>query len=140
MLKPCQNKMGVYICNQYETVYICNCNHSHKKWYGLEIWSIKLQFLLIYKNMLESIATAIVSAQQNTKTRKATTQTALFLIWLTFLAMIEEIRTQTEKEKFILLKNITLTENCFVANIFHEFPELIFHELMFWPYVFPTKN
>ena len=54
--------------------------------------------------------------------------------------MIEEIRTQTEREKFILLKNITMTKNWLAASIFREFPELIFNELMFWPYVFPTKN
>ena len=32
--------------------------HSHKKKHGLEIWAVKLRFLLIYENMLKSIATA----------------------------------------------------------------------------------
>ena len=31
--------------------------HSHKKKHSLEIWAVKLRFLLIYENMLKSIAT-----------------------------------------------------------------------------------
>ena len=34
------------------------CDHSHKKKHSLEIWAVKLRFLLIYENMLKSIATA----------------------------------------------------------------------------------
>ena len=33
-------------------------SHSHKKKHSLEIWVVKLRFLLIYENMLKSIATA----------------------------------------------------------------------------------
>ena len=33
-------------------------NHSHKKKDSLEIWTVKLRFLLIYENMLKSIAKA----------------------------------------------------------------------------------
>ena len=33
-----------------------------------------------YKNMLKSMQRAVVSGQQNKKTRRATTQTTLFLI------------------------------------------------------------
>ena len=32
-------------------------HHSHKKWNSLEIRVVKLRFLLIYENMLKSIAT-----------------------------------------------------------------------------------
>ena len=32
--------------------------HSHKKKHGLEIWAVKLRFLLIYENMLKRIAAA----------------------------------------------------------------------------------
>ena len=32
-------------------------NHSHKKRHSLEMWAVKLRFLLIYENMLKSIAT-----------------------------------------------------------------------------------
>ena len=33
-------------------------NDSHKKKHSLEIWAVKLWFLLIYENMFKSIATA----------------------------------------------------------------------------------
>ena len=33
-------------------------DHSHKKKHSLEIWAVKLRFLLSYENMLKSIATA----------------------------------------------------------------------------------
>ena len=33
-------------------------DRSHKKSYSPEIWAVKLRFLLIYENMLKSIATA----------------------------------------------------------------------------------
>ena len=32
--------------------------HSQKKFHSLEIWKVKLRFLVIYENMLKSIATA----------------------------------------------------------------------------------
>ena len=45
-----------------KTMHIPNCLHtsihSHKKYDSLEIWVVKLRFLLIYENMLKSIATA----------------------------------------------------------------------------------
>ena len=45
-----------------KTMHIPNCLHalihSHKKYDRLEIWVVKLRFLLIYENMLKSIATA----------------------------------------------------------------------------------
>ena len=31
---------------------------SHKKKHSLELWAVKLRFLLIYENLLKSIATA----------------------------------------------------------------------------------
>ena len=37
--------------------------------------------------------------------------------------MIEEIKTQTEKEIFIIVKNIVLTKNWFAVSNFREFPE-----------------
>ena len=33
-------------------------NHSHKKRHSLEMWAVKLRFLLIYENMLKCITTA----------------------------------------------------------------------------------
>ena len=32
--------------------------HSHKKKHSLELWAVKLRFVLIYENLLKSIATA----------------------------------------------------------------------------------
>ena len=58
----------------------------------------KLRFLLIYENMLKSIATARseCTAKQENKTSYNTSY--MFLIWLTSLAAIEkEIKTQVEK-------------------------------------------
>ena len=33
-------------------------DHSYKKKHSLEIWAVKLRFVLIYENMLKSIVTA----------------------------------------------------------------------------------
>ena len=50
-----------------------------------------------------------MGAQQNTKTRRATTRTTLLLIRLTSLAMIEKIsKRRLKKEIFIIVKNIVL--------------------------------
>ena len=60
-----------------------------------------------------------MSAQQNIKTRRATTQTTLFLIWLTSLAMIEKrSKKYLKKEIFIIVKNIVRTKNWFVFSNF----------------------
>ena len=65
-----------------------------------------------------------MSSQQNNKTRQTTTQTTLFLIRLTSLAMIEKrSKRRLEKEIFIIVKNILLTKNWFVVTDFWEFPE-----------------
>ena len=99
-------------------------DHSHKKKHSLEIWAVKLRFLLIYENMLKSTATALVSAQQNTKTRWATTQTTLFLIWLTSLVMIKKwSKRRLKKAIFKIVKNIVLTKKLFVVSNFWEFPK-----------------
>ena len=65
-----------------------------------------------------------MSAQQNKKTRQATTNSALFVIWLTSLAMIEKrSKRRLKKEIFIIVKNIVLTKNWFVFSNFWEFPK-----------------
>ena len=65
-----------------------------------------------------------MSAQQNKKTRRATTQTTLFLIWLTSLAMIEKgSKRRLKKEIFIIVKNIVLTKNLFVVSNSWESPK-----------------
>ena len=83
-------------------------SQNHKNQHSLEIWVVKLRFLLIYENMLKS--TAVVSAQWNTKTRRTAIQATLLLIWFNNLAMIEK-RWKLKKEFFIFVKNIVLTEN-----------------------------
>ena len=62
----------------------------------------------------------VVSAQQNTKTRRATTQTTLFLIWLTFLAMIEKGSEHRLKKiyVFVFVKNFVQTKNWFAVTKF----------------------
>ena len=64
-----------------------------------------------------------MAAQQNTKTRRATTgYIASNLVG--FLAMIEErSKNRLNKEIFIFVKNIVLTKNQFIVSVFHEFPE-----------------
>ena len=65
-----------------------------------------------------------MSAQQNTKTRRATTQTTLFLICLTSLAMVKQrSKRRLKKEIFIIVKNIARTKNWFVVSNFREFPK-----------------
>ena len=60
-----------------------------------------------------------MSAQKNTKTRRATTPTTLFLISLTFLAIIENrSKRRLIKEVFILVKNVALPKNWFVVGNF----------------------
>ena len=52
-----------------------------------------------------------MGAQQNAKTRRATTRTTLLLIRLTSLAMIEKIsKRRLKKEIFIIVKNIVLIQ------------------------------
>ena len=66
----------------------------------------------------------VVSAQQNTKTRWATTQTTLFLVWLTFLVMIKKrSKHRLKEEKFTIVKSVALTINCFVVSNFWGFPK-----------------
>ena len=62
----------------------------------------------------------VVSAQQNTKTRRATTQTTLFLIWLTFLAMTEKGSDNRLKKTYVLVfvKNFVQTKNWFAVTKF----------------------
>ena len=74
--------------------------------------------------MLKALQRPVVSAQQNTKIRRATTQTRLFLIWLTSLMMIEKgSNRRLKKEIFIIVKNIILTKNWFVVSNFWGFPK-----------------
>ena len=60
-----------------------------------------------------------MSAQQNKKTRRAATQTRLFLSCLTFLVMNERrSKRRLKKEIFIIARNIVLNKNWSVASNF----------------------
>ena len=42
----------------WDSVQNFQFGQSHQKQHSLEIWAVKLRFLLVYENMLKSIATA----------------------------------------------------------------------------------
>ena len=92
--------------------------------HSLEIWVVKLRLLLIYENMLKSMATTRSECTAKHKTRRATSQATFFLIWLTFVAMIEK-RSKRGLKKGILIfvKSIVLIKSWFVTNNFWEFPK-----------------
>ena len=48
----------VKYCGWHDLKFTWTFEHSHKKYDSLEMWAVKLRFVLIYKNMLKSIATA----------------------------------------------------------------------------------
>ena len=54
--------------------------HTHKTKHSLEIWAVKLRFLLIYKNMLKSIATARSECTAKQQNKVKTDYIALDLI------------------------------------------------------------
>ena len=75
--------------------------------------------------MLKSIAAAHSECTAKQETRRDTTQTTLFLIWLTSWAMIEK-RSKSglkKKEMFLIVKNVVLTKNWFVVSNFLELPK-----------------
>ena len=81
------------------------------------------------------ISMPVVSAQQNTKTKRA----LIWFDWL-FLAMIEKwSKRRLKKGVFIFVKSIVLPKNWFVVSNFWEFSK--HHtEKQFSSHVFPTKN
>ena len=67
-----------------------------------------------------------MSAQRNTKTKGATKQTTLFLIGLTFLAMIEKSsKHKLKKEIFIFVKILYELKIVFLLVIFESFLSII---------------
>ena len=82
--------------------------------------AVKLRFLLIYENMLKSIATARseCTAKHKSKASYNTDYTVSDLIEF-FLAMIEKrSKCRLKKEIFVFVKSIVLTKNCFVVSNF----------------------
>ena len=84
-------------CNGLHICFDNSCD-SHKEQHSLEIWAVKLLFLLIYENMLKSIAAArseYIAKQEN----KASYNTVYIIPDLIdfFGDDWEEPKTQTEK-------------------------------------------
>ena len=78
-----------------------NSVHCHKKQHSLEIRAVKLRFLLIYKIMLKSIATARseCTAKQENKVSYNTEK-------------------RLKKEIFIIVTNIVTSKNWFAVSNF----------------------
>ena len=91
-------------------------NHSHKKKHSMKIRAVKLQFLLIYENMLKSIATtrSEYTAKQENKASYNTDYIVPDLIDF-FGDDWKEIKTQTEKRNIYNCKK-SCTENWFVCG------------------------
>ena len=84
----------------------------------------KFRFLLNCEICWKVLQRPVMSVQQNTKRRRATTKTTLFLIWSGFLAMIKNrSEHRLKKEIFIFVKNIVLSKKWFIDSIFHIFSE-----------------
>ena len=91
---------------------------------NMEIWAVKLRFLLSYENMLKSIATA--RSECTTKHENKASYNTDYIVpdLIDFFGDDwKEIKTQTEKEIFIIVKNIVLTKNWFVVSNFWELPK-----------------
>ena len=83
-----------------------NPRHSHKKKKSLEIWAVKLQFLLIYENILKSIATVRSECIAKLK-NKAIYNTDYIVPDLTHFFGYDwkAIKTQIAKRNFYICKN-----------------------------------
>ena len=94
------------------------------KYHSLEIWAVKLRFLLIYINMLKSIATARsgCTAKHKSKARYNTDHIVPDLIDF-FSKYWKAIKTQIEKRNIYIYKNHLQTKNWFVVSNFWEFPK-----------------
>ena len=89
---------------------------------SLEIWAVKLRFLLIYENMLKSIATARseCTAKQENKASYNTDYIVPDLIDF-FGDDWKEIKTQIEKRNIHNCKKIVLTKNWLLLVISKNF-------------------
>ena len=77
-----------------------------------------------YENMLKSIAAARSECTTKHENKSSYNTDYIILDLIDFLGDDwKEIRTQIEKKKFVLVKNVVLTNNWFVVSVFHEFPE-----------------
>ena len=103
---------------------IITYSYSHKKLDSLEIWAVKIRFLLIYENMLKCIGTARreCTAKQENKTSYNTDYIVPDLIDF-FGDGWKEIKTRLKKEIFVIVKKIELTKYWFTVSDFSDFPK-----------------
>ena len=86
--------------------------------------AVTLWFILIYKNMLKSIATA--SSECTTKQENKASYNTDYIVpdLIDFFGDDwKEIKTQIEKRNILYCKKNVLTKNWFVVNNFWEFPK-----------------
>ena len=100
----------------------------------------KLWFLLVFENMLKSIATARseCTAKYESKASYNTGYIVPDLIDF-FDDDWKEIKIKTEKRNIHNCTNIVLTKNWFVVSNFLGSSKHHIEKIMFWPCVFPTK-
>ena len=107
------------------------------------MWAVKPRFLLIYENMLKSIATACSDCTAKHENKVDCNTDYIVPDLIDFLAIIERRwKLRLKKEIFIIVKNIVLTKDWFVVSNFWEFPKhhTAYGKIMFWQSVFPTKT
>ena len=128
-----QGKFDAYFCVFWLLLPIVTWNK--------EIWALKLWFLLIYENMLESIATvrSECTAKHKNKASYNTNYTVPNLIDF-FGDNWKEIKTQIEKRNIHNCKKYCTTKNWFVVSNFWELSKHRKRKIMLWLSVFPTKN
>ena len=80
--------------------------YSHKKYQRLEIWAVKLRFLLISENILRNNATARSESKIKYENMASNnTQITLHLIYLTSWLLIEKQPETDRKKMFTFVKN-----------------------------------
>ena len=81
-----------------KTVWRDFLKHSHKKKHSLEMWAVKVQFLLIYEIMLKSIATARIECTAKQENTASYNTYCIVPDLIDFYGNDwKEIKTQTEK-------------------------------------------
>ena len=94
---------------------------SHKKQHSLDIWTIKLLFLLIYENV-EKHCNGLQWVHDKTQKQGKLYNTDYIVPDLSDLFVDEkQSKCRLKKEIFVFVKSIVLTKNWFLASNFWEF-------------------
>ena len=78
--------------------------HSHKKWHSLEIRAVKLRFILIYENMMKSIATTRSGCTAKHKNKASYNTDYIVPDLIEFFGNEHRLK----KEIFMIVKSIVL--------------------------------